>query len=172
MSFITDIWNILKEVWKWVWPIYVIKEFQGGVVLRNGIYRRTPKKGLNFKLPLLDEVIKVNTVPETITVSSQSLITKDAHDIVVDSVIKYKVTDTRKYCLEAYDVVDAIPDIVQRTIKNVIIHKSFDECRTQDIDTEITSEVRKEASKWGLKIDYVTLTTIAKIKTIRLIQGS
>lgn len=171
MSFITDIWNILKEVWKWVWPIFIIKEFQSGVVLRNGLYSRIPKKGLNFKWPLLEEVIKVNIVPETITVSSQSLITKDNQDIVVDSVIKYRVVDPRKYCLEAYDVVDAIPDIVQRTIKNVIIHKSFDECRTQDIDLEITSDVRKEAAKWGLKIDYVTLTTIAKIRTIRLIQG-
>jgi regulator of protease activity HflC (stomatin/prohibitin superfamily) len=108
----------------------------------------------------------------TLTLPAQSLVTADGENIVVKSVIKYRIVDVKTFCLELFDSVDAISDISQGIIKFLIMKNNWEQCRGDEIDNEITKKIRASVKKYGVEIDQVTLTDIAKIRTIRLINES
>jgi len=150
-------------------PIFFVKEYQEAVVLRGGKFLKVETKGPHLKIPFVDEVIKYHTVWTTLTLPAQSLVTLDGTNVVVKGMVKYRVTDIKTFVLEVYDSTDAISDICQATIKNIIMCKPWRECIDLEIDNIISKKSRVELKRWGIEISQVTLTDIAPIRTIRLI---
>jgi regulator of protease activity HflC (stomatin/prohibitin superfamily) len=103
------------------------------------------------------------------TLEAQSLTTVDDKEIVVKGVIKYKTSDLSKFFTEVYDAVDAISDVSMGIIKNVISKKTWQECREETLDNEITKKVRVEARKWGIEVEAVTLSDLSKMKSFRIL---
>jgi regulator of protease activity HflC (stomatin/prohibitin superfamily) len=169
MDFISAILNFLSETWDQVKWWYVIREYEGSVVLRFGKVVKESDPGFHWKIPFIDEVLTCIIATETMTVKSQSLTTKDDKNIVISAVVKCNISNPKKYLIKVKDVTNAISDVTQGKIKDIVMHKTWDECRG-DLDGDITKAVKSEAVKWGISVDYVTITDLAIIKTIRLIQ--
>jgi regulator of protease activity HflC (stomatin/prohibitin superfamily) len=171
MNIISDILNWLTEVWEEYLKFwYVVRDYEGCVVLRLGTFHKQPLPGFHWKLPGIDEVLTCQIATETITVASQSLTTADGQNIVLGAVVKCNISDPVTYLLKVKDVSSAISDITQGKIKSIVMTKTWEECRG-DLDGEISKAVKGEASKWGVKVQFVTITDLALIKTIRLIQN-
>lgn len=171
MDFLSTILSWLEKAYDTITPFYIVKEYEGAVVLRFGRFFREASPGPHWKWPLMDEVLTCDIATETISVKSQSLTTKDNQNIVVSAVIKYNISQPSIYLIKVKDVANAIPDIAQSKIKSVVMSKTWAECREDGLDNEITKKVRHEAAKWGISIDFVTLTDLAVIRSIRLIGG-
>jgi regulator of protease activity HflC (stomatin/prohibitin superfamily) len=71
-----------------------------------------------------------------------------------------------------YDAQDAISDMTQYIIKNIIMDKTLDECIDTEIDNILTKKARVEARKWGVEIQQVTLTDIAPMRSYRIINDT
>jgi regulator of protease activity HflC (stomatin/prohibitin superfamily) len=154
-----------------VLPWFVVREYENAIVLVLGRYNRTTKPGLHWKAPFIAEVLVENVNWDTMDSNFQSLTTKDGMDVVVSSIVKYRVADIRTFIIEVEDARSALSDIVAREIARVVLNTDWNELRTQEVDKEIAIVVRREAKKWGIEIESVTLTNRAKIRTIRLMQG-
>jgi regulator of protease activity HflC (stomatin/prohibitin superfamily) len=87
-------------------------------------------------------------------------------------VVKYKISDVKIFLLEVFDAQDALADMTQSIIKNIIITTSIEECLDLELDNILTKKVRVEARKWGVEIQQVTLTDIAPIRSYRIINDS
>lgn len=148
-------------------PFFVINQYDEGVLLRRGLFYKHVKGGIYFKIPFLDEVISVNVVTTTMELPAQSLYTKDKKHIVCKAIIKYSVEDVKTLLLETRDAVDAISDTTQGIIKDEIMDLNLSEI-AKDTDNAITIRARREAKRWGIKIDKVTFTNLGEIKSIRL----
>jgi regulator of protease activity HflC (stomatin/prohibitin superfamily) len=171
LSFIVD---VIKQGWSMIWPVYVIPEFERGLILRWGKYYKTVEPGLHIKAIFADTLYTVSIATETISTATQSLTTKDGLTISVALVIKYNVGEDeeslRRYLLKVRDVVDAIDDIAMVKTKEIIMSLTWEECKTTNIDNEITKKARVEAKKWGINIDYIVVIQLAKSHNIRLLQ--
>lgn len=163
------LFEFLLSIWNELLPFFVVDTYQEAVVLRGGKFNRVCKPGIHWKVPYLDTIMEAHTVLTTLTIPAQSLVTKDAKNVVVKAVVKYKVVDVKTYLLEVYDAVDAISDVAQGIIKNSIMNSTWEECVDSEVDNMITKKLRNEMKKFGVSIDNVTLTDIAQIRTIRLI---
>jgi regulator of protease activity HflC (stomatin/prohibitin superfamily) len=117
-------------------------------------------------------VIPQHVVVTTLSLAPQSLYTKDKQNIVVKGVIKYKITDVKVFLLEVFDAKDALADMTQSIIKNIIISLPIDQCIDPDVDNILTKKVRVEARKWGVEVQQITLTDIAPIRSFRLINDT
>ena len=71
-----------------------------------------------------------------------------------------------------YDAQDALSDMTQSIIKNIIMDKTLDECIDPEIDNTLAKKARVEAKKWGVEIQQVTLTDLAPIRSYRLINDT
>lgn len=153
-------------------PFVIIPDYAAAVQLRFGRFKKVLTPGLHYKLPFVDEIIEQHVVVTTISLPAQSLYTKDKQNIVVKGVIKFKIAEPKIFLLEVYDAQDALSDMTQSIIKNVIISMSLAECIDSEIDNTLTKKVRVEARKWGVEVQQVTLTDIAPIRSYRLINDT
>lgn len=164
--------ELLSTWWSYLMPAVIIPTYEEAVLLRNGKFLKILKPGFHVKLPIFDEVISQHVVVTTISLPAQSLYTKDKQNIVCKSVIKYKISDVKVFLLEVFDAQDAISDMTQSIIKNIIVSTPLEECIDPEIDNLLTKKVRVEARKWGVDIQQVTLTDIAPIKSFRIINDN
>ena len=164
--------EIISHWWLQLVPFVIIREYEEAVLLRFGMFNRVMLAGIHFKIPLIDEVLDQHVVVTTLSLDAQSLYTKDKQNIVVKAVIKYKISDVKTFLLEVYDAQDALSDMSQSIIKNVIMSMSMDECTDSELDNTLTKKVRVEARKWGVEVQQVTLTDLAPIRSFRLINDN
>ena len=153
-------------------PLVIIRSYEEAVLLRFGIFKKVLKPGIHFKIPLFDEVIEQHIVITTLSLDAQSLYTLDKQNIVVKGVIKYKIGDVKIFLLEVWDAQDALSDMSQSIIKNVIMSMTLQECTDSELDNILTKKVRVEARKWGVDVHQVTLTDLAPIRSYRLINDN
>ena len=78
---------------------YTLDETERGVVLRLGEYHVTENPGLRFKIPLVDEVIPVNTTGVREVEVRERMLTEDENIVAVELSVQYRVTDPVSYAL-------------------------------------------------------------------------
>ena len=149
-------------------PFVVITEYQCGVLLRLGRYRRELPPGFNWIIPLADHVEDVVTVWTTLTLPVQSVATKDRKVVIAKGMVKYRVSDPKTYTLDTYDAKDALSDTVCGIIFDAIHTKAWAECSEADLISEINTHAKKEAKKWGITVGKVTLTDFGDVRSLRL----
>jgi regulator of protease activity HflC (stomatin/prohibitin superfamily) len=164
--------EIITNWWLQITPIIIIRDYEEAVLLRFGKFKAVLKPGLHMKIPFFDEVIDQHVVVTTLSLDAQSLYTLDKQNIVVKGVIKYKISDVKVFLLEIYDAQDALSDMSQSIIKNIIMSMTMDECTDAELDNTLTKKVRVEARKWGVEVQQVTLTDLAPIRSFRFINDS
>lgn len=78
---------------------YTVDEQERGVVLRTGKYHSTEMPGLQFKIPVLEDVIKVNTTQVREAEIRESMLTEDENIIDAKLFIQYRVSDPVAFAL-------------------------------------------------------------------------
>lgn len=164
--------DLISEWIEKIIPFFIVMEYEEAVVLRFGKFHKVAKPGLHFRIPIVDEFMTNHVVVTTLSLPPQSLYTKDKQNIVVKGVIKYRIADVQTFLLEVYDAQDALSDMTQSIIKNVVMDKSLEECIDTEIDNLLSKKARVEAKKWGVEIQQVTLTDLAPIRSFRLINDT
>jgi len=164
--------ELLTNWWIEIKPIVIIRDYEEAVLLRFGKFKKLLKPGIHLKIPMFDEVIDQHVVVTTLSLDAQSLYTKDKQNIVVKGLVKYRIADVKIFLLEVYDAQDALSDMSSSIIKNVIMSMTLDECTDSELDNTLTKKVRVEARKWGVEVQQVTLTDLAPIRSIRLINDN
>jgi regulator of protease activity HflC (stomatin/prohibitin superfamily) len=164
--------DVITEWWAYIMPAIIIPNYEEAVLLRNGKFVKVLGPGFHVKLPIFDEVISHHVVVTTLSLPAQSLYTQDKQNIVVKGVIKYKISDVKIFLLEVFDAQDALADMAQSIIKNIIITTPLEACLDLELDNLLTKKVRVEARKWGVDVQQVTLTDIAPIRSYRIINDS
>ena len=66
--------------------VKIVKQWKRGVLLRFGQYKGTRSPGINFIIPFVDRLMKVDTRVETMVVTPQEVITRDNVTVSVDAV--------------------------------------------------------------------------------------
>ncbi len=161
--------DFLISIWDRLLPFAIVKEYQQAGWFRFGKLKKILGKGIHFKIPFVDEVDPYHVLTTAMTLEAQSLTTKDDIGVVVKGIIKYKISELSKQFTDVYDPVDAIADVSMGIIRSVISKKTWQECKEDNVENEITKKVRVEARKWGLEVESVTLSDLSKMRSFRLL---
>jgi regulator of protease activity HflC (stomatin/prohibitin superfamily) len=149
-------------------PFVFIKEYDRAIRFRTGRFHKTCGPGLVWKIPFFDKVETTTIVTTTISIPTQSVTTSDEKQLVVKSIVKYKIVDIKAFMLNVYDATDAISDTAQGIIKEQITAKTWAECTDNELDNTITKKLRTAVKHWGIEVEKVTLSDIGIIKSLRL----
>jgi regulator of protease activity HflC (stomatin/prohibitin superfamily) len=141
----------------------IINQYERGVVFRLGRVRPNVKEpGFRVIIPIVDQMRKVSLRIVTLPVESQKIITSDNVSIDVSAVAYYQVTDPIKSIVEIENVVAAIYQIAQTTIRNVIGQSSLDDVlgKTSAINDKIKGILETSTSQWGVDVSTVEVKDI------------
>ena len=140
----------------------IIKPYEKGLVIRLGKYHSTLPSGLNFIVPFIDNVIKVDMREQVINVDPQQVITKDNVSVLVDAVIYTKVVDPVKAEFEVESFEIAATTLAQTTLRNLIGDKTLDDTLVarDTLNTALRETLDNVTHSWGVKVTRVELKRI------------
>jgi len=143
--------------------IRIVNQYERGVVFRLGKVRPHVKEpGLRVIIPILDQMRKVGIRIVTLPVESQKIITKDNVSIDVAAVAYYQVSDPIKSVVQIENVISAIYQIAQTTVRNIVGQSSLDEVlsQTAKINDAIKGILDQATEQWGVYVSTVELKDI------------
>lgn len=162
--------DIIIQGWNKLSPWEIVHVYEGGVVLRFGKYNRTVTPGLQWKWPVVETIITVNTVLTTVRLPPQTLTTKDDIGVVVAAIIKYQVIDVKPYVTDIWDQHDVLMDVTMGAIRQAVVDMNYHDLINGAPEKRVQDAVRAEVNQYGFRIRKITFTDMGKVRSFRLIQ--
>lgn len=164
--------DLLLSAGEKLMPVFVIKAWQTGAVMRFGKYHRAAPPGLHWKIPFAEDYIDHVTCTSTMRLPPQTLTTKDGKVVVVSAMVKYSIRDVEAYTTLIYDQHDALGDVTMGEIRSSVREQTLDELTSAPPEKAIATAVRRKVGRYGIEVEAVTFTDLAAVRSFRLIQAS
>lgn len=144
--------------------IRIVRQYEKGVVFRFGKIISVKEPGLNWIIPIVDIMRKVDFRTITLPIPSQKIITKDNISVDVSAVAYYKVVDAIKSLVAIENVMSAINQIAQTSVRNIVGKFQLDEILSErmTINKEIAQVLDAHTEPWGV------VASVVEIKDIEL----
>jgi regulator of protease activity HflC (stomatin/prohibitin superfamily) len=142
---------------------FIVKQWEKAAVLRLGKIIKTVEPGLNFRVPIIDTVTKVDMRTQTIDLKGQSAITKDNISVGVDAVVFMIIESPEKIITQIVNYRDAVSKYAQTAIRNIIGQYNLDELleSREEIAITLKEEIDKLAKDWGIDVTRAGLQDIS-----------
>src|SRR5712672_3012927 len=138
----------------WFWnSLYIIKEWERGVVLRLG--RMLPQaKGAGLNL--------VFWPIETLDVPPQDIITRDNISVKVNAVCYFRIVDANLALSQVQNYQYATSQLAQTTIRSVVGQFDLDEILAQrdKVNAKLQVILDTETEPWGIKVSKVEVKQV------------
>jgi regulator of protease activity HflC (stomatin/prohibitin superfamily) len=142
----------------------VLRQYERGVVFLLGKFEGVRNPGLTFIFWPFQQMVRVSLRTVTMQIPSQRIITKDNVSIDIAAVAYYHVTDPEKSVIAIENVYNAINQISQTTVRNIVGRFSLDQllADTAGVNDEIKTVIDRHTEPWGAQV------TVVEIKDIQL----
>ena len=137
--------------------IYVLREYERGVLFRLGRLVGVRGPGLQLIVPLFDRLVRVSLRIVAMDVPPQDVVTKDNVSVKVNAVVYYRVFEPDKAIVEVQDYNYATSQLSQTTLRSVIGGAELDELLSErdKINQELQSILDRQTDSWGIKVSAV-----------------
>jgi regulator of protease activity HflC (stomatin/prohibitin superfamily) len=163
------IFEILQWAFEALVPFVIILEYQRGVLLRLGKFKRELGPGFHWCLPLhLDTVLHEDVMPRTQRIAGLSTTTRDGKSIGFDAVVTWSIADISKALLKVHDLDDAIADSCAGIIGTELSNAEWDAIWHGEVSENLTNVCRKRGWKWGIEVSAVQLMGVAVVRNLRI----
>ena len=139
-----------------------VNQYQRGVKFMLGKYINTTEPGWRLIIPIIQSMVKIDMRTKAVDVPLQEAITKDNISAKINAVIYYKVVDAAKAVLEVENFWNAVSQLAQTTMRNVVGELELDELlANRDAAAQRIKDIVENAtSQWGIKVEAVELKDI------------
>ena len=145
-----------------VFSLRVVKEYERGVIFFLGKCKGIRGPGLIILVPIFEQMTRVQLRTITMAIPSQKIISKDNVSIDIAAVAYYHVVDPVKATIAIENVYDAVNQISQTTVRNVVGQFQLDQLLSQtgDINLQIKDVIDGHTEPWGVQVTAVEIKDI------------
>lgn len=140
----------------------VVKEYERGVIFFLGKCTGVRGPGLIILIPVFEKMTRVQLRTVTMDIPSQKIITKDNVSIDIAAVAYYHVVDPTKATIAIENVYQAVNQISQTTVRNVVGQFQLDQLlsQTSEINQQIKNVIDEHTEPWGVQVTAVEIKDI------------
>ncbi|HVX76066.1 MAG TPA: SPFH domain-containing protein [Bradyrhizobium sp.] len=142
--------------------IRILKQYERGVVFLLGKFESARGPGLTFIFAPFQQMTRVSLRTVTMQIPSQKIITKDNVSIDIAAVAYYHITNPEHAVISIENVYNAINQISQTTVRNVVGRFSLDQllADTAGINEQIKNVIDQHTEPWGTQVTAVEIKDI------------
>jgi regulator of protease activity HflC (stomatin/prohibitin superfamily) len=148
----------------WFWnSLYIIKEWERGVVLRLG--RLMPDaKGAGIRLVFwpIETLYRINLQLVTLDVPPQDIITRDNVSVKVNAVCYFRVVDANLAMSQVVNYQYATSQLAQTTLRSIVGQFELDEILSQrdKVNAKLQIILDQDTEPWGIKVSKVEVKQV------------
>ncbi|HYX02707.1 MAG TPA: SPFH domain-containing protein [Reyranella sp.] len=142
--------------------IRVLRQYERGVVFLLGRFEGVRGPGLTLIFAPIQQMVRVSLRIVTAQIPSQKIITKDNVSIDIAAVAYYHISDPERAVIAIENVYNAINQISQTTVRNVVGRFSLDQLLsdTATINEQIKNVIDAHTEPWGTQVTAVEIKDI------------
>ncbi|MHB8411039.1 MAG: slipin family protein [Candidatus Acidiferrales bacterium] len=143
--------------------IYVLKEWERGVVLRLGRMIPVAKgPGLCLVFYPIDKLIRVSLRIETLDVPPQDVITKDNVSAKVNAVCYFRVVDSNLAISQIQNYLYATSQLAQTNLRSVVGQFELDDVLSEreKVNAKLQTILDQDTEPWGIKVTKVEVKQV------------
>jgi regulator of protease activity HflC (stomatin/prohibitin superfamily) len=148
----------------------IINEGNAAIVERLGRRHRTLNPGLNFIVPLVDQIVMEDTTREQfIDIKPQNVITKDNIYLEVDAILYWRIRDIEKSFYAIEDLQGAITQLATTTLREIIAQNTVEETNVtrEEMNRSILGQLNDTTADWGVDIIRLDIQRITPPESVR-----
>src|ERR1017187_4079372 len=158
-------WGIVGLVFLiWIWnSLYVIKEWERGVVLRLGRMMPEAKPaGLRLVFWPIERLYRIPLRVVTLDVPPQDIITRDNVSVKVNAVCYFRVVDANLALSQVTDYLYATSQKAQTTLRSVVGQFQLDEILSarDKVNAKLQTIIDQDTQPWGIKVTKVEVKQV------------
>jgi regulator of protease activity HflC (stomatin/prohibitin superfamily) len=142
--------------------VRVLRQYERGVVFTLGKFAGVRGPGLTLIFVPVQTMTRVSLRTVTMQIPSQKIITKDNVSIDIAAVAYYHISDPERAVIAIENVYNAINQISQTTVRNVVGRFSLDQllADTAGINEQIKDVIDGHTEPWGTQVTAVEIKDI------------
>jgi regulator of protease activity HflC (stomatin/prohibitin superfamily) len=148
----------------WFWnSVFIIKEWENGVILRLGRMQTDPKgSGLRIVVWPIDTLYRISLQIETLDVPPQDVITRDNVSAKVNAVCYFKVINANLALSRTKNYMYATSQLAQTTLRSVCGQFELDEILSErdKVNEKLQMILDQDTEPWGIKVTKVELKQV------------
>jgi len=119
--------------------------------------------GWRIVLPVIESMQKIDIRIKAVEVPYQDTITQDNISCKINAVIYYRIVDVGRAWLEVENVINAVSQLAQTTMRNVCGELTLDQLLSSREETakRIKDVIATHTAAWGVEVGSVELKDIA-----------
>ena len=155
---------IIGFVLIWFWnSLYIIKEWERGVVLRLGRMLPEPKgAGLQLIFAPIDKLMRISLRIETLEIQPQDVITRDNVSVKVNAVCYFRVVDANLAVSQVQNYLYATSQLAQTNLRSVLGQFQLDEVLSEreKVNAKLQVILDQDTEPWGIKVTKVEVKQV------------
>jgi regulator of protease activity HflC (stomatin/prohibitin superfamily) len=148
----------------WFWnSLYIIKEWERGVVLRLGRMQPEAKgPGLRIVFWPIETMYRISLRIETLDVPSQDIITRDNVSAKVNAVCYFRVVDANLALSQVQNYLYATSQKAQTTLRSIVGQFELDEILSEreKVNSKLQVILDQDTEPWGIKVTKVEVKQV------------
>src|SRR5256886_3854824 len=138
--------------------VRVLREYERAVMFRGGRLLDPPRgPGLVWKIPIVDQIVKVDLRTITLAIPPQEVITKDNVPVRVNAVAYFRIVDPKSAIIQVENFMAATSQIAQTTLRSVLGQHLLAELLPErdKINPILPAIIDEATAPWGIKVSIV-----------------
>ncbi len=148
----------------WFWnSLYIIKEWERGVVLRLGRMQPHAKPaGLRLVFWPIEVLYRMPLRIETLDVPPQDIITRDNVSAKVNAVCYFRVVDANLALSQVQNYLYATSQLAQTTLRSIVGQFELDEILSErdKVNAKLQIILDQDTEPWGIKVTKVEVKQV------------
>jgi regulator of protease activity HflC (stomatin/prohibitin superfamily) len=148
----------------WLWnSLYVIKEWERGVVLRLGRMQPDAKgAGLRLVFWPIEKLYRIPLRIETLDVPSQDIITRDNVSVKISAVAYFRVVDANLALSQVQNYLFATSQKAQTTLRSIVGQFELDQILAdrEKVNSKLQVILDQDTEPWGIKVTKVEVKQV------------
>jgi regulator of protease activity HflC (stomatin/prohibitin superfamily) len=142
--------------------VRVLREYERGIVFRLGRVTDQRGPGLILLIPAVDRMVRVSLRTVTLRIPAQEVITRDNVPARVTAVAYYRVIEPTKSVIEIEDVLAAVQQIAQTTLRSVLGKVDLDSLLSERerLNEQLQQIIDDQTEPWGVKVTVVEIKDV------------
>jgi regulator of protease activity HflC (stomatin/prohibitin superfamily) len=148
----------------WIWnSIYIIKEWERGVVLRLGrMLPEAKSAGVRLVFWPIETLYRISLRTETLDVPPQDIITRDNVSVKINAVCYFRVVDANLAVSQVQNYLYATSQKAQTTLRSIVGQFELDEilAEREKVNAKLQTILDQDTEPWGIKVTKVEVKQV------------